>query len=154
MTTSSYIFILAIFIWLGVLSYYLYRTISHYQRLVKGTNKENLIEILDNILNVLKTDRVEFDKINRHLQDLTNDGIKHIQKVGLLHYNPFEDTGGNQSFVLAILDGTDTGIVLTSLHSRGITRWYIKNVKEGKGVDHKLSEEEQKAIKQVVSIKK
>ena len=76
-----------------------------------------------------------------------------MQKVGILRFNPFADTGGDQSFVFAILDGNDTGIVLTSLHSRSTTRWYAKNVKKGKGVDFDLSQEEEKTIKTAVSLK-
>ena len=39
-------------------------------------------------------------------------------RVGLVRFNPFEDTGGNQSFALALLDGRGDGFVVSSLHSR------------------------------------
>ena len=32
-----------------------------------------------------------------------------FQRLGLVRFNPFEDTGGNQSFALALLDRTATG---------------------------------------------
>ena len=35
-----------------------------------------------------------------------------VQRVGLVRYNPFEDTGGNQSFALALLDADANGVVL------------------------------------------
>ena len=41
-----------------------------------------------------------------------------FQRVGLVRYNPFEDTGGNQSFALAMLDAKGDGWVLSSLHAR------------------------------------
>lgn len=141
-------FIISAFIWLIVLSYYLYQTIVHYRKLVEGVKKENLADILDNILAKLKENKVSIEGINGKLQVLSKEGIYHVQKIGILRFNPFADTGGNQSFVLSILDGNDNGIVLTSLHSRSTTRWYAKNVRDGKGVDHQLSEEEQQTIKQ------
>ena len=33
---------------------------------------------------------------------------KAVQRVGLVRFNPFEDTGSNQSFVLAMLDARGT----------------------------------------------
>lgn len=71
----------------------------------------------------------------------------HIQKIGLLRFNPFHDTGGDQSFILALLDSHDTGVVISSLHTRTGTRWYAKGVLSGRGQEHELSNEEQKAIK-------
>lgn len=148
-----YFFLIAIFLWLAGLSFYLYKIASHYQKLAQRTNKDNLLEALDKILDTLDNNQADIEGLKKELRKLSDEATSHVQKVGILRFNPFADTGGNQSFVLAILDGADTGIVLTSLHSRGITRWYAKNVKEGEGVDHKLSEEEAQVIKQAVLLK-
>ena len=51
-----------------------------------------------------------------------------FQRVGLVRYNPFEETGGNQSFALALLDADGDGWVLSSLHARSGTRVYAKAV--------------------------
>jgi hypothetical protein len=150
------IFIFAIIItliWLIILSYYLYRAVSHYRRLGAGVKKDNLILILDNILGKLKENKINIEAVNDKLQLIDRDAIGHVQKIGILRFNPFADTGGDQSFILSILDGNNNGIVLTSLHNRGSTRWYAKNVRRGEGVDHQLSEEEKKAIKQVEQFK-
>lgn len=69
-----------------------------------------------------------------------------FQRVGLVRYNPFEDTGGNQSFALAMLDAKGDGWILSSLHARQGTRFYAKAVKAGRS-ETSLSEEEQAAIK-------
>lgn len=68
-----------------------------------------------------------------------------IQKVGLVKFNPFDETGGDHSFSLALLDGNKNGIIITSLHTRERTRLYLKDVNNGK-VKLKLSNEEQKAL--------
>jgi hypothetical protein len=67
--------------------------------------------------------------------------------LGLVKFNPFSDTGGDQSFVISLLDGGGSGILITSLHGRGATRLYVKKVTEGK-TDQSLSLEEQQALKQ------
>ena len=69
-----------------------------------------------------------------------------IQRVGVVRFNPFPDTGGNQSFVVALLDARGDGVVLSSLHSRGGTRVYLKQLTAGKA-ETALSEEESEAIR-------
>jgi hypothetical protein len=73
-----------------------------------------------------------------------------VQQVGLVRFNPFEDTGSNQSFALALLDGKGDGVVVSSLHSRNATRLYVKPVAAGQA-DRAMSEEETEAIRQAVT---
>jgi hypothetical protein len=70
-----------------------------------------------------------------------------VQRVGLVRYNPYEDTGGNQSFALALLDADANGVVLTSLHSRNATRVYLRTIVAGRS-DAALSAEEAEALRQ------
>ena len=73
-----------------------------------------------------------------------------IQRVGLVRYNPFEETGGNQSFALAMLNAKGDGVVVSSLHARAGTRVYAKNVRDGKS-DAALSDEESEAVRQALA---
>jgi len=73
-----------------------------------------------------------------------------FQRVGLVRYNPFEETGGNQSFALALLDAAGDGWVLSSLHARSGTRVYAKGIKGGRG-DGALSDEETAAVRQALA---
>jgi hypothetical protein len=75
---------------------------------------------------------------------------KAFQRVGLVRYNPFEETGGNQSFALALLDANGDGWVLSSLHARQGTRVYAKAIGAGRS-EAALSEEEAAAIKQATA---
>ncbi len=149
---SIYLFVIGIIIWLAGLSFFLYQAVSHYNNLVKLTGKNNITQILEEILNKLEEEKKSLVGLELALNNLKLDSVHHIQKVGLLRFNPFEDTGGDQSFILALIDGNNTGIILTSLHNRGVTRWYTKGVEKGKGVDFQLSEEEEKAIKQAIAV--
>ena len=69
------------------------------------------------------------------------------QKISIVRFNPFGDTGGDQSFSLAVLDAHNSGYVLTSIHSRTGTRVYVKPVDLGKS-KYTLSEEEKQALAQ------
>ncbi|MCL5432874.1 MAG: DUF4446 family protein, partial [Patescibacteria group bacterium] len=90
----------------------------------------------------------DIDNLAARCDKIDNDGLFHIQKIGLVRFNPFKDTGGDQSFVLALLDNNDTGIVISSLYSRTGMRWYAKRIVLGKGLEHDLSDEEKGAIKE------
>jgi hypothetical protein len=69
------------------------------------------------------------------------------QKLSIVRFNPFGDTGGDQSFVLAVLDAHNSGYVLTSIHGREGTRVYVKPVDYGKS-KYVLSTEELQALNQ------
>jgi len=73
-----------------------------------------------------------------------------LQRVGVVRFNPFEDTGGQQSFALAMLDARGSGVVISSLHSRQATRVYLKQITEGKS-DTQLGNEEAEAIRQALA---
>jgi hypothetical protein len=89
----------------------------------------------------------ELDELSARSAMLEANGRRAIQRVGLVRFNPFEDTGGNQSFALALLDAEGNGWVLSSLHARTGTRVYAKAIRDGRS-EGALSEEETAAIKQ------
>ena len=69
-----------------------------------------------------------------------------LQHIGMVRYNPFEDTGSDQSFAIALLDDQRDGIVISSLHGRANTRIFAKPVADGSS-PHNLSDEETEAIR-------
>ncbi len=73
-----------------------------------------------------------------------------LQRVGIVRFSPFADTGGQQSFAVALLDSRGSGFVISSLHSRQATRLYLKQVTDGKS-DAQLGDEEAEAIRQALA---
>lgn len=86
------------------------------------------------------------------MEQLEDIAPRSIQKVGFLRFNPFERTGGDQSFVVALLDRDDNGIVISSLYTRDGVRVYAKEIRDGTS-KHALSNEEQQALQQAISEK-
>src|SRR4030042_4971015 len=144
--TTIQLFLIIVAVWNVILSYFLFRTIRHYNRLTGGSGKTALSQVLDDLLNSRTVQAKAQDKLEKGLKKRESDSYFHIQRTGIVRYNPFSDTGGSQSFTLALLDGKDNGIVITSLYARSGNRWYIKQVKEGHGVGLDLSREEESAI--------
>ncbi len=138
--------VVGIVIWLTVLTVLVIQSVSHYNRLSNGITKKGLQEVLDAILRTLQTVRGKTENLERVVEALGTDGELHIQRIGIIRFNPFADTGGAQSFVIALLDKMNNGIVMTSLYGRSSNRWYVKELVSGKGKDITLSKEEESAI--------
>ena len=103
-------------------------------------------EVLTNIVKDLHEAKKGIVQLSARCDTIEKEQLYHIQKIGLLRFNPFKDTGGDQSFILALLDAKDTGVVITALYSRSGTRWYAKKVIEGRGAEHELSSDEKQAL--------
>lgn len=137
-----------IFVWLVSLSVFFWRILKHYNNLTQGENTKGLRTILEELLKEAELNKKDIDYLKQYSAKLEKEGLLHIQKVGLVRFNPFKDTGGDQSFILSLIDGKDTGVIISGLYSRTGTRWYAKKISEGKGVEHELSEEEKRALKE------
>lgn len=122
------------------------RIAGHYNGLVKGIDKKTLMSVLEGIQKTLATHERSLAAQKKDMVKITDDARLHLQHMAVKRFNPFSDTGGDQSFMFTILDGNKDGVVITSLHSRENTRFYVKTVKGGAGVEHPLSKEEQKIV--------
>ncbi len=146
------IFSLIALVWVAILTVFFYRLSSHYNHLIKDTNKRTLQAILEALLKDRDLIKKDIEILRDRCDTILEEGKFHIQKIGLLRFNPFKDTGGDQSFILALVDSNNTGVIISGLYSRSGTRWYAKKVKMGKGLDHDLTEEEKQALKEAKSI--
>jgi hypothetical protein len=113
--------------------------------LTGGVEGGDLEAILGEHLETVHQVGRDLDELTARTAILESSARHHFSRQGLMRFNPFPDTGGNQSFALALLDESDDGFVMSSLHSRTGTRIYAKVVTGGKA-DGSLSTEEQEAI--------
>jgi hypothetical protein len=108
----------------------------------KDKKPENVKEVLRYLDNLEK----KIEKCANSLENLEKVKNLPIQKMGIVRFNPFSGTGSDQSFSVALLNGENTGVVLTSIFSREGNRVYAKPVEGGES-KYSLSEEEKEAIK-------
>ncbi|KPJ70507.1 hypothetical protein AMJ51_01710 [Microgenomates bacterium DG_75] len=142
-----------IIIWLTALTVLFYNFHISLRKLTKGVAKKDLKTILKKLLKDFDKQGGEIKDLIKVVEELKKDNLYNIHKVGLVRYNPFAETGGDQSFCLSLLDGSDSGLVISSLHSRDTTRIYAKPVKKGKAAGYDLSAEEKQAIKKAKKIR-
>lgn len=138
---------LALLVWNIFLHLNISRIRKNQQKLFSGKNGADLEKtILEHAKNMK-----ELDKDVQDLYGISNQihglASKSIHKVGVVRFNPFKDLGGDQSFSVALLDGENSGVVISSLHTREGNRVYSKPVERGKAMKYPLTDEEQEAIK-------
>lgn len=141
-STTLYLIISAFVVWNLLLTWFVFNVKRHYHRLTEHTKAEDLTAALDAILKQEKLNRQTTSSVADQLKAHIHHSRLSFQKVGFMRFNPFTDTGGDQSFVLSLLDETNSGFVISSLHSRENTRLYAKKIIKGEAPDQALSKEE------------
>ena len=120
------------------------------QSLTRGGDESSLEDVLGSHLDRVRQVVDDVQSVSARTTSVERDLIGAFSRVGLVRFNPFEDTGGNQSFALAMLDGNGDGFVVSSLHARAGTRLYAKAVAAGAS-DAALSDEEAEALRQAMA---
>lgn len=141
------IIIAALLLWLTGLSFVFYRLLSHYRKIAGKAKDGDIISAMNNLLASEQQNSEAIKTLKDEVKRLDTEAYEPIQKVGLVRFNPFNETGGDQSFCLCLLNRDGDGFLLTTLHTRDRTRVYTKPVKNGES-RYELSKEEQKALKE------
>jgi len=119
------------------------RRLNGITRSAEGWSLEAILE--GHLDRVLAVDR-EVDQLAARTAILEAAGRRAFQRAALVRFNPFEETGGNQSFALALLDAEGDGFIINSLHARAGTRVYARTLTGGRA-EGQLSAEEAEALK-------
>lgn len=144
MIVQNYILLILV-LWLLLLTLGFGWIFYYFFHLSKDVKKDNLIKVLEQVLTKQENVSKLLAETQSKVTGFESEGKLHVQKIGLVRFNPFKEVGGDHSFSLALLDGKNTGFVITGLHTRERTRVYLKGVVNGKS-DLELSEEEKKAL--------
>ncbi len=123
---------------------------KRYKKFIKKLSKGNNIEEdLKNYISKVENIEKQNNEIIQFCENLNNKISKCIQKIGIVRYNAFKDTGSDLSFALAMLDDKNNGIVLNGIYSREMSNIYAKPIINGAS-EYKLSEEESEAIQKAI----
>ena len=117
--------------------------------MLKLGNGNNIQEIIENYMKKIDEVQKENNNLRNYCKQLDSTIATSIQKVGLVRYNAFKDTGSDLSFTLALLNEKNTGIVLNGIYSREMSNIYAKPITEGIST-YTLSDEEKEAIKKAM----
>ncbi len=115
------------------------------RKMFKGGKPKGLEELLVEInsgFNELNNSRKD---IETYLSKVENRLKKTVQNVKILRFNPFNDSGSNQSFSITLLNEKGDGAVITGLYSREKLNVYAKPIDNYQS-KYKLTSEEEEVI--------
>lgn len=150
---TSFIINIILIVIVGVLIYVVINDRRKYINfMTKIGNGSNIDLMLREYIQEVKQIKNENNQIKAYCTKIDNELTFCIQKIGIIRYNAFDNVGGNLSFVLALLDKRNDGIVLNGIYGSKTSNIYSKPIKNGESI-YQLSEEEKEALKQAINNK-
>lgn len=127
---------------------------------IKKENKELIVKLggtdikedLKGYIHRVEAVEQKTDTIINYCKNLENTLTGCIQKIGIIRYSAFRDTGSDLSFALALLDDKNNGVILNGIYSREMSNIYAKPVVDGEAT-YTLSEEEKQALQKAINYK-
>lgn len=106
--------------------------------------EERLIYSFRNLEAVMEENKA----IKAALKKLNNDMRESFTKIGIVHYDAFDETTGKLSFVVALLNDRNNGVIINSVYSiRSGCYVYAKEIINGESYKV-LTEEEKVALEE------
>lgn len=130
-----------IFIWLGILSFFIWNQNKFLKSLFPKSGERDIRKKFEEVIKVIEGFKEELSGLGSS-----------ITRVEILRFNPYDDTGGDQSFTVCLLDNGGSGVVITSLHARSGTRVFGKQIVNGRSEKHQLSKEEETVINKAMKV--
>ncbi|MBN1660463.1 MAG: DUF4446 family protein [Anaerolineae bacterium] len=121
------------------------RLLRTYHRFMSGASGDSLEAVLQEHIATIHDTGQRVAAVEQLTRRLEKSGYFSFQHLGVVRYNPFQDTGSDQSFAVALVDGHGNGVVLSSLHARDVTRVYAKPLSKWEST-YQLTDEEKQAI--------
>lgn len=119
----------------------------HYRSLLGDSAGGNLEALLNHHLAQVQEARQKTTELDLLIRELQRAALGHLQHFGIVRFSPFRDTGGDQSFALALADAEGCGVVISSLHTRDSARVYAKPIAAWDSA-YPLTDEERQAMAQ------
>lgn len=138
-------------IWLGILSFLVWQQSKFLKSLFPKSESRDIRKKFEETLEIVEDFGNRLTDLNSKVALIQSQGLEYTQRVELLRFNPFNDTGGDQSFAVCFLNSEGSGIVVTSLHARSGTRLFGKEIVLGKSAKYELSKEEEQVIKKAMA---
>lgn len=146
--SMSIMILLALIIFINI-NIKLARMNRRYRRMMQGMDGVNIERLLLGHIEEVRRASAKVDELSKTCANLDRLSKSCVQKIGIVRFNAFEDTGSDLSFAIALLNGNDDGFVLSSIFGRSESRSYAKPVIKGQS-SYFLTDEEKQALEQAM----
>lgn len=118
---------------------------SLYNKMMQGAIGESIEQMMVARIHDIESLKQKTAGLQTECERMEIASRKHIQQVGVVRFNAFDNTGSDLSFAVAMLDATDSGFVLSGIYGREESRVYAKPV-ISKESSYMLTKEEKQAL--------
>lgn len=126
------------------------RSIRQGQQVLLGGGKGDLVDFavalqarIDDLHRAVDEIAAGLSRVDRRVDET-------LANVAVVRYDAYEDTGGQLSASVALLDGARTGVVFTAIQGRDHARIYVKQLDHGRA-SIALSPEEIEAVERAMT---
>ncbi|MBH1941959.1 DUF4446 family protein [Mobilitalea sibirica] len=121
-----------------------------YKKFMSGKEAQNLEGLILSRFSEIDKLKLDTKGIHAQVEKINDNLLSTYQKIGVVKYDAFKEMGGKLSFVLALLDKNNNGIIMNSVHSsREGCYTYLKEIIKGESF-LELSEDEKSALNQAL----
>ena len=135
-----------------IMSIRLSRLTKKYQLFMKGKDAASLETEFADAFETLEGLTIQSDSNKEKVERIQKQVGSMLTHYGIVKYDAFDDVGGKMSFALAMLDDSNSGFILNTIHSRDNCFQYIKEIVNGESYIM-LSEEEIEALNRAIDNK-
>lgn len=121
------------------------RRLRRGQRTLLGTDQRDLVEYAVGLLARVESVEERAAAVEELVAALGKRVDFCVQRRGIVRYDALGGAGGRQSFSVALLDSSGSGLIVTAIQDREYARIYAKELRDGEA-DIELSPEEQSAV--------
>ncbi|HEY3375485.1 MAG TPA: DUF4446 family protein [Candidatus Aquicultor sp.] len=136
-------------IWILVISIRVGKITTREKAIAQAGENGDFVGAVKQSLTEFTAVRTELDAIKSEQVELSHLLQRAVQRVGVVRFDAFEDTGGKLSFAAALLDNNGDGMVICAINGRQESRCYAKMIRQGDS-EYNLSGEERQAISQAL----
>jgi hypothetical protein len=115
----------------------------------KNRKTKNMEELMKNLMEETRQLIKKSQDFSRAIKNLEKLSKNNLIKTSLVRFNALGGLGGNQSFILVVLDLENNGFIISSFYTREGNRVYAKSINSGKP-EFTLSEEEEEALQSAI----
>jgi len=152
MSTNILIIIYILIVIIILLIIWFVRTEVRLKRLFRGRKGKDLEGIIQLLVKEVKSLQKTEENMEMQITAIDKRLKKSIQGVEIVRFNPFRDSGGNQSFAVAFIDEEGNGVVISSLYSREKVSIFAKPIKQHIS-EYTLTMEEKEVLKKASLLK-
>ncbi len=122
-----------------------------YKKMMVGVEGADLEKMVMEHVEKIGEAKKEQKRIREDVDKFKNLIGKAITRIAIVRYNAFRDDSSELSYCIALLDEDNTGVIISTVNGREITRSYAKAIVHGACQNYKLTKEEEQALREAAA---